>query len=210
MRRSSLFKQSIKDEKIKIAVFASGSGTNFEAIAQAVKTGEIKADLKLLICDKPEAYAIKRAEKLAVPVLKVEPKSFSSKAEFEKELLKELKNDSIDLIILAGYMRIIGHTLLDAYPERILNIHPSLLPDYPGKQGIKDAYNDGAVETGITVHLIDQGIDTGPILAQRKIKVDPEESLESLEGKIHEAEHMLYPEVIQRYIQMLQKEQVKS
>lgn len=197
-----------KEKNIKIAIFASGSGTNFEAVAQAVKQGKIKGNLELLVCDNAEAYALKRAEKLKIPAAVILPKSFISKKEFELKILEQLRAHSIDLIVLAGYMRIIGNTLLEAYPEKILNIHPSLLPDYPGKQGIKDAYNDGAIETGVTVHLVDQGIDTGPILAQERIMIEPEETLNSLEERIHRVEHKLYPVVIQQYIEKLQKEQI--
>ncbi|WP_225743076.1 phosphoribosylglycinamide formyltransferase [Marinilactibacillus sp. Marseille-P9653] len=197
-------------ENLKIAVFASGNGSNFEVIAEAIQNGSINAELSLLICDQPEAYVLKRAEAKAIPATVLQPKQYQTKKEFETVLLKHLENHEIDLIILAGYMRIIGKTLLDKYTERIINIHPSLLPEFPGKSGIEDAFTAGVSETGVTVHLVDQGVDTGPILSQQKVMVESDETLESLEEKIHKLEHLMYPNVIQTYIEKLQKEQVNS
>lgn len=196
--------------RFRMAVFASGSGTNFEAIVQAGKAGELDAEIGLLICDKPDAYVIERAKQFSIPFVMLEPKQFPDKAAYEEAILIQLNQENIDLIVLAGYMRIIGQTLLQAYPNRILNIHPSLLPLYPGRQGIADAYKDGAAETGVTVHLVDQGIDTGPILAQEKITVESSDTLETLEEKIHTLEHMMYPRVIEFYIEKLKKEQVRT
>lgn len=204
MRRSRL----TKNEKIKLAVFASGNGSNFEAVARAAKDGWIDAEIVLLICDKSKAYVLKRAERLGIPSALFQPKLFKSKKEYELALLKKLQEEKVDLIILAGYMRIIGETLLGAYPDRILNIHPSLLPKYPGRQGIKDAFEDKAAETGITVHLVDEGIDTGFILDQVTVEIESNDTLESLEQKIHAIEHELFPKVIQRYITRIQKEYV--
>lgn len=194
------------EKPIRLAVFASGSGSNFEAIVQAVKIGKVDAEVTLLVCDRPDALVLKRAETLGIPSVAFIPKSFESKAAYEQEVLDHLKAASVDLVILAGYMRIVGNTLLKAYPNKLMNIHPSLLPNYPGKQGIKDAFEDGATETGVTVHLVDEGIDTGPILAQKTIRVESDDTIESLEKKIHAVEHALFPEVIQTYIKKLQKE----
>lgn len=192
--------------RIKTAVFASGNGSNFEAIVKTVQAGKVKAEVVLLVCDRPDAYVLKRAERLGITSVSFQPKSFVTKAAYETEVLKHLRVEAIELIILAGYMRIVGKTLLEAYSERILNIHPSLLPLYPGRQGIKDAFNDGATETGVTVHIVDEGIDTGEILAQRTIAIQPVDTINSVEEKIHAMEHDLYPEVIQTYIKKLQKE----
>ncbi|MFC6464032.1 phosphoribosylglycinamide formyltransferase [Marinilactibacillus sp. GCM10026970] len=197
-------------KNLKIAIFASGNGSNFEVIAEAVQKGSIKAELSLLICDQPEAYVLKRAEIKAVPSIIIQPSDYKTKKAFETVLLKHLENHEIDLIVLAGYMRIIGKTLLEKYTERIINIHPSLLPDFPGESGIGDAFAAGVKETGVTVHLVDQGVDTGPILSQQKVMVESDETLESLGEKIHKLEHSMYPNVIQAYIEKLQKEQVNS
>ncbi|EFG49956.1 phosphoribosylglycinamide formyltransferase [Aerococcus viridans ATCC 11563 = CCUG 4311] len=202
MRRSVLSKAG----PIRLAVFASGSGSNFEALVKAIRKQTIEAEVALLVSDKPDAFALNRADTLAVPSVSFYPKQFPSKEVFEREVLDHLKEADIDLIVLAGYMRIIGQTLLEAFDNRIINIHPSLLPLYPGKQGIQDAFDAGAKETGVTVHLVDEGIDTGTILAQEKVVIDPDDTIESLEEKLHAVEHVLYPEVIQTYIKNLQKE----
>ncbi|MGI6156389.1 MAG: phosphoribosylglycinamide formyltransferase [Enterococcus lemanii] len=181
---------------MKIAVFASGNGSNFEVIAQAVAAGQIEAELTLLFCDNPKAFVLNRGEKHDVKTLCFSPKDFNNKTEYEKELTKIMLEHQIDLIVLAGYMRIIGPTLLDAFPNRIINIHPSLLPSFPGLHGIKDAYDYGVKITGITIHYIDAGVDTGPIIAQAATPILPEDTLESLEEKIHQLEHHWYPKVL--------------
>lgn len=195
-----------KEQPVRLAVFASGSGSNFEAIVRAFQTDQINAEVALLVCDRPDAFVLKRAETLGVPSVAFRPKSFDSKEAYEQEVLDHLLGASIDLVVLAGYMRIVGNTLLKAYPNKLINIHPSLLPNYPGKKGIDDAFEDGATETGVTVHIVDEGIDTGPILAQETVAIEPDDTIESLERKIHAVEHELFPKVIQTYIKKLQKE----
>jgi phosphoribosylglycinamide formyltransferase-1 len=182
----------------KIAVFASGSGSNFQALADAVKAGQLSCEIALLVCDKPGAYAIERAEKADVPSLVISPKDFASKADYEKEILQKLQMSEVELIVLAGYMRLIGETLLSAYEGRIVNIHPSLLPSFPGKDAIGQAFQAKVKITGVTVHYVDEGMDTGPIIAQEAVKMDENETRESLEAKIHGVEHQLYPNVIQK------------
>lgn len=182
----------------KIAVFASGSGSNFQAIADAVKAGQLACEIVLMVCDKPGAYCIERAEKANVPTLVLSPKDFASKADYEQEILRELSANNVELIVLAGYMRLIGETLLSAYDGRIINIHPSLLPSFPGKDAIGQAFNANVKVTGVTVHYVDEGMDTGPIIAQEAVKMDENETRESLEAKIHQVEHSLYPKVIQK------------
>lgn len=181
---------------MKIAVFASGNGSNFDAIAKAIQCGEIKADLVFLFCDQKNAYAIERAKKLGIPSVTFSPKEFESKLSYETELLHLLEEKQIDVVVLAGYMRIIGSTLLATYENRIINIHPSLLPKFPGLHGIRDAYTAGVIETGVTIHYVDSGVDTGPIIAQEKVKIDATDSLETLEEKIHKVEHQLYPRTL--------------
>ena len=128
-----------------------------------------------------------------------------NKVEYEREILKELEAKEEEMLVLAGYMRLIGPTLLNAYPNRILNIHPALLPEFPGLHGIRDAFEAGVKQTGVTVHYVDNGVDTGPILAQKRVNIEENETLASLELKIHQAEHQLYPEVIQDVIQAIKK-----
>ncbi|MDR0921531.1 MAG: phosphoribosylglycinamide formyltransferase [Lactobacillales bacterium] len=184
----------------KIAVFASGNGSNFQVIAEKVESGEIPAEICFLFCDKGNAFALERAEKLKIKTFAFSPKNFESRKQYEEAILELCRSYGVELIVLAGYMRIVGETLLTAYPNKIINIHPSLLPNFPGLHGIADAFEAGVEETGVTVHYIDNGVDTGPIIAQEKIKVEKEETLESLEEKIHAVEHVLYPRVLKEII----------
>lgn len=190
---------------MKIAVFASGNGSNFEAIAKSINQGEIEGAIVLVFSDRTEAYVLERAKSLQIPVRSFSPKQFTNKVEYEREILKELEAKEVELLVLAGYMRLIGPTLLNAYPNRILNIHPALLPEFPGLHGIRDAFEAGVKQTGVTVHYVDNGVDTGPILAQKRVNIEENETLASLELKIHQAEHQLYPEVIQDVIQAIKK-----
>lgn len=180
-----------------IAIFASGSGSNFQAIVDAITLGELKAAIPLLVCDKPGAYVIERAQKQSIPSYVFSAKDYRGKAEYEQEILKELLNKEIDLIVLAGYMRLIGDTLLQAFPKRIINVHPSLLPLFPGKDAIGQALEAGVKETGITIHFVDEGMDTGPAIAQQAISLTGNETKQEVEEKIHALEHELYPKVIQ-------------
>jgi phosphoribosylglycinamide formyltransferase 1 len=181
----------------KIAVFASGSGSNFQAILDAVKNGTLKAEISLLICDQPGAYVIERADKASVPTFVFSANSYPDKAAYEAEIVALLEKAEIDFIVLAGYMRLVGPTLLQRYEGDIVNIHPSLLPAFPGKDAIGQALTTGVTETGVTVHYVDAGMDTGKIIAQRKVEVIPGESKESLQAKIQKVEHELYPVVVQ-------------
>lgn len=184
----------------RIAIFASGSGTNFQAIVDAVKKGDIQAEVALLVCDRPQAKVIERAMREHVPIFVFNPKQYETKQQFEREILQQLQQKEIDLVVLAGYMRLIGPTLLQAHQNRIVNIHPSLLPAFPGKDAIGQAYRYGVKVTGVTVHYVDEGMDTGPIIAQRALYIDDGEPLESVERRIHEIEHVLYPQVIQQLL----------
>ena len=179
-----------------IAIFASGSGSNFEAIVKAVQAGEISAKVLLLVCDKPEAYVITRAENLGIPVLSLSPNMYGDKAMYEREILVQLQNLAVEYIVLAGYMRLIGETLLEAYPNHIVNIHPSKLPAYPGKDAIARAFHDGTQETGVTVHFVDEGMDTGEVIAQETVEIASGETRKQLEEKIHQVEHKLYVETL--------------
>lgn len=190
---------------MRLAILASGNGSNFEAIAQAVKAGDISAEIVLLFSDHRDAYVLERAKNNGIPAEAFELKEFENKKAYEAALLELLAEHQVDLIVLAGYMRIIGEGLLEAYPNRIVNIHPALLPNFPGLHGIKDAFEAKVTETGVTVHYIDSGVDTGPIIAQEAVAVDPEETLEQLEEKIHQVEHQLYPRVIAEIVKETSK-----
>ena len=180
----------------KIAIFASGTGSNFEAVTKACQEGIINAKVSLLVCDKPEALVVPKARRMNVEVFTVSPKEYENKETYEEVILAQLQKHKVELVVLAGYMRLIGKTLLEAYPDRIVNIHPSLLPEFPGMNSIRRAFESGVKETGITVHYVDSGIDTGPIIAQRVVVIDESDTLERLEEKMHQVEHQLYVEVL--------------
>ena len=186
---------------MNIAVFASGRGTNFGAIIRAVKKGKIKANLSLLVCDQPGAGAISRAKRAGIKVALVERKDFATKEDFENRIIQHLEENQIDLIVLAGYMRLVDPKLLFRYKNRILNIHPSLLPSFKGTEGIKDAFNYGVKVTGVTVHFVDEEIDHGPIILQKAVPIEENDTQESLEKKIHKIEHSLYPQAIRLYVE---------
>ncbi|MBP1043533.1 phosphoribosylglycinamide formyltransferase [Vagococcus sp. BWB3-3] len=183
---------------MKVAIFASGSGSNFEAIVQGVQRGDLALEIVLLFCDQPDAYVIERAKKLNIPVKAFSPKEFSDRGTYEAEIIRILASCEVEFIVLAGYMRLIGAGLLGAYPQKIINIHPSLLPAFPGLHGIRDAFEAGVSKTGVTIHYIDEGIDTGPIIAQEEVTILPEDDLATLEKRIHQVEHRLYVEVLKK------------
>ncbi|MDG5785937.1 phosphoribosylglycinamide formyltransferase [Evansella sp. AB-P1] len=188
---------------MNLAVFASGSGSNFESLVNAVEKGQLKADIKLLVCDKKDAYVIERAKNHGIPVFLFQPKNYPTKAAFEEEILCELQNWNVDLVVLAGYMRLIGPTLLAAFEHRIINIHPSLLPAFPGLDAIGQAFEAGVKVSGVTIHYVDAGMDTGPIIAQESVKVEESDTKEDLQRKIQQIEHDLYPTTLQRVIEQM-------
>ncbi|MEF9920192.1 MAG: phosphoribosylglycinamide formyltransferase [Erysipelotrichaceae bacterium] len=192
---------------VRIAIFASGSGTNFENIIQHINNEDIPNGLcATLICDNNKAYAIERAKRLSIPCHVVNFKDYPNKQAYESEVLKVLKECNVDLIVLAGYMRIISPLLLSAYKHRIINLHPAYLPQFPGKQSILDAYEAKVKTTGVTVHYIDEGIDTGEIIHQEKIQIDPTWSLETLEEHVHALEYKMFPKVIKKVCKLIEEE----
>ncbi|MCT3286349.1 phosphoribosylglycinamide formyltransferase [Lactiplantibacillus pentosus] len=184
----------------QIAVFASGNGTNFVALHQAIAARQLPATIALLVCDQPQAPVIAKARALQVPVLIVDFHDYANKTAAEEIILTALQARQIDAVLLAGYMRIIGSTLLTAYPHKIINLHPALLPKFPGRHGIEDAFAAGVNETGVTIHYIDAGIDTGQIIAQRTVPVKSDDTLATLATRIHDCEHQFYPDVLQTLI----------
>jgi phosphoribosylglycinamide formyltransferase-1 len=178
------------------AVFASGSGTNLQRFIDEVHSGRFPAALALVVSDRPASQAVARARQAGIPVFAFDPKAYSTKADFEREILRELCARDVSWIVLAGYMRLIGPTLLVPYRERILNVHPALLPCFPGKDAIGQALRAGVEITGVTVHLVDEGIDTGPVLAQQAVPIAPGDTEEALALRLHAVEHQLYPATV--------------
>ena len=186
---------------MNIAVFCSGNGSNFQAIADSVKSGEIKANIALMVCDNPEAFALERAKTEGIKSLLVERKNFKTKDEYEAEIIKNLEKENIELVCLAGYMRLVGLGLLQRYRSKILNIHPALLPSFKGVHGIKDALDYGVKVTGVTVHLVDDKMDHGPIILQKAVEIKDDDTEESLATRIHRIEHKLYPQAIKLFVE---------
>lgn len=180
-----------------IAIFASGSGSNFQAIIDAIQEGKLDAQVNLLVCDQPNAFVIERAKNAGIPSFVFQAKQYKSKEAYETEIIQELNKRDVEFVVLAGYMRLIGSVLLKEYQGRIVNIHPSLLPAFPGKDAIGQAIRAGVKESGVTVHFVDEGMDTGPIIAQESVSIDANDTSESLQPKIHAIEHNLYPAVLQ-------------
>lgn len=180
--------------KVRAAVFASGTGSNFESMME--QHNELGCEIVLLICDQPEAKVLEKAHTYGVSTLVFNPREYDSKEACEQELIHNLREADVSWIFLAGYMRIVGETLLHAYEGKIINIHPSLLPAFPGIDAIGQAFEAGVKTTGVTVHYIDEGIDTGPIIAQEELEVLPNDTRDTLQQRIQEIEHRLFPKVI--------------
>ena len=174
----------------KIAVFASGNGSNFQVIAE-------QFPVEFVFSDHRDAYVLERAEKLGVLSYAFELKEFESKADYEAAIVELLDEHQIDLVCLAGYMKIVGPTLLAAYEGRITNIHPAYLPEFPGAHGIEDAWNAGVDQSGVTIHWVDSGVDTGKVIKQVRIPRFEGDTLDTFETRIHETEYKLYPEVLE-------------
>jgi phosphoribosylglycinamide formyltransferase 1 len=185
---------------MNLAIFASGRGSNFSAIVKAVKQGKIKTKSVILLSDQPESLVVKRAQKAKVAVVLVRREDFASRLDFEKAIIQRLKSYKIDLIALAGFMRLLSPVFVKQYHNRIMNIHPSLLPAFKGAHAIRDAFLAKVSSTGVTIHFIDAQIDHGPIILQQEIKIGSKDTLVSLERRIHVLEHKLYPQAIQNFI----------
>jgi phosphoribosylglycinamide formyltransferase 1 len=185
---------------MSIAVFASGNGSNFQRIVECSREENWPIPVSALICDRPEAKVLERAKRLGIPAYCLIPKTFPSKERYEEEIKAILQSHQVDWIVLAGYMRLIGPTLLTPYQGRIVNIHPSLLPAFPGKDAIRRAFFHPVKVSGVTVHFVDEGLDTGPIIAQEPVKIEETDTLDTFTEKIHQVEHELYPRVIYQLI----------
>ena len=189
--------------KRRLAVFASGSGTNFEALVNACENGTINADIVLMVCDKKKAYALERAKNHKVPSFVFSAKKYESKEAYEAEIVEKIKEYKVDLILLAGYMRICGKVLLDSYEGRIINIHPALLPSFKGAHGIQDAFDYGVKVFGVTIHYVDSGMDSGKIIAQKSFDYVEGETVDEVEARIHAIEHELYPATVKKLVEEL-------
>ncbi len=187
------------DPSLRLAVLASGRGSNLQAIIDAIEQKRLQAILAVVISNKAEAPALERARKHGVPAVFLDPKAVSGREAYDAAILEQLRQHDVGLVALAGYMKIVTRVLLDAYPHRIMNIHPSLLPAFPGLSAQQQALDWGAKVSGCTVHFVEEGVDTGPIIQQAAVPVLEGDTAESLEARILQQEHRIYSEAIQLF-----------
>lgn len=187
------------DSPLRLAVLASGRGSNLQAIIDAIDEGRLQAVLALVISNKAEAQALERARKHGAPAVFLDPKATPGREAYDAVILEHLRKHEVGLVALAGYMKIVTRVLIDAYAHRIMNIHPSLLPSFPGLAAQQQALDWGAKVSGCTVHFVEEGVDTGPIIQQAAVPVLEGDTAESLEARILEQEHRIYPEAIQLF-----------
>lgn len=185
--------------KLRLGVLVSGNGSNLQSIIESIESGYLPCEIAVIVSDKPEAYALKRAEKYGIPAVVTNPAHFSSREAFDKEVAGTLIKYEVGLVILAGYMRIVTSTLISAFPMRIINIHPALLPSFPGLHVQKKALDYGVKFAGCTVHFVDEGVDTGPIITQAVVPVRDDDTEESLSARILKEEHRIYPHAIKLF-----------
>lgn len=187
--------------KLRLGILGSGKGSNFRAIADAIERGELDAEVAVVVSDFPDAGILTLAKERGYRAEYANPGKFRTKMEPENEqkLADLLKEAGVNLVVLAGYMRMVKAPLLDAFPRRMINIHPSLLPAFPGLEAWAQAVAAGATESGCTVHYVDSGMDTGEIIAQAKVPVFPDDTAETLHARIQVEEHKIYPAVVARF-----------
>ncbi len=181
---------------LNLGVLVSGRGSNLQAIIDTTEAGELPARVTVVISDKAEAYGLERARNHGIPAVHINPKDFADKTAYEAEIVRILKEHGVGLVCLAGYMRLVGSTLLAGFPERVINIHPALLPAFPGLHGQEQAFNYGVKVSGCTVHFVDVGMDTGPIILQVTVPVLEDDTADTLAARILEQEHRAYPRAI--------------
>lgn len=180
----------------RIAFLVSGSGTNMANLIRKIKAGEVPADPAVVISNKPNVKALDRARELGVPTMVIPHQDYATRELFDAALTRCIDSHKIDLIVLAGFMRVLTEGFVKKYYGKLINIHPALLPAFPGAHAIKDAWDAKVKETGVTVHFVDPGVDSGAIILQRKVPVLPADTLESLETRIHAVEYEIYPEAL--------------
>ena len=186
-------------DPLKLGVLISGSGSNLQSIIDHIEKGSLNAVIKIVISNNPNAYGLTRAKKHGLPVLIFKHENFKTREDFDLELIQALKNNNVQLVVLAGFMRILTPAFLREFPQRIINIHPALLPAFPGTHVQKQALEYGVKFAGCTVHFVDEGVDTGPIIIQSVLPVLDYDTEETLAARILKEEHRIYPQAIQFY-----------
>ena len=186
---------------INIGVLASGRGTNLQAIIEAVKEGKIEGKISIVVSDNQDAFALKRAEQNNIETQYINFKSFKNREDYDKKVVECLKEKEVELVVLAGYMRILSPYFIRTYKNKIINIHPALLPSFPGLHAQRQAVEHGVKVSGCTVHFVDEGVDLGPIILQKAVEVKDDDTEESLAERILKEEHQIYPRAIQLFSQ---------
>ena len=181
---------------IKLGVLISGSGTNLQALIDAIAAGRLDATIELVVSSRPSAYGLKRAEAAGIQTLTLSKEIYADPMVADEVIATELRRAGVDYVLMAGYMRMVHDPILASFPNRVVNIHPALLPSFKGAHAIQDAFDYGVKVTGVTVHFADDKYDCGPIIAQRALTVEEGWDVDELEAHIHEIEHELYPEVV--------------
>jgi phosphoribosylglycinamide formyltransferase-1 len=181
----------------RVAVLVSGGGTNLQAMIDARARGDLTAELAFVLSNRPGVKALERARDANIDALVLDHKTFPDRAAFDRALDVELRSRGIDVVVLAGFMRLLTPEFVSAWYGRVVNIHPSLLPEFPGAHAIRDCLAARANRTGVTIHFVDAGTDTGPIIAQGEVAVEPHDTEETLALRIHHVEHHLYPRVVE-------------
>lgn len=186
---------------MRLAVLASGNGSNLQAIIDAANREEISGSVAVVFSDKEESFALERARRHGIEALFLNPGHYSHREAYDSDVVCLLREREIELVILAGFMRLLSPHFVEQYRGRIMNIHPALLPSFPGVDGVKQALRYGVKVSGCTVHFVDEGLDTGPIILQEAVNVYDNDTEESLQERIHEVEHRLYPRAVQLFIE---------
>ncbi len=182
---------------IKLGVLISGSGTNLQALIDAIAAGKLDATIELVVSSRPSAYGLKRAEAAGIQTLTLSKEIYADPMVADEVIATELRRAGVDYVLMAGYMRMVHDPILASFPNRVVNIHPALLPSFKGAHAIQDAFDYGVKVTGVTVHFANSDYDCGPIIAQRPVEVEEGWTVDQLEARIHEVEHQLYPRVAQ-------------
>jgi phosphoribosylglycinamide formyltransferase-1 len=188
-------------DKKNLGVLISGYGSNLQVIIDKCREGELNANLAVVVSSRKDAYGLVRAEKNGIPNVFVDFNQFPSSLAFNQHILEVLRKHKVDLVVLAGYMRLVGEVILDAYPQAVINLHPALLPAFPGANGIREAFNYGVKVTGVTVHFANKTYDTGPIILQEIVPVHQDDTLDELIERIHKVEHKLLPRAIKLWLE---------
>ena len=186
-------------ELLKLGVLISGSGSNLQSIIDHIEKGILPAQIKVVVSNNPQAYGLTRAKKHGISCAVLNHQDFSSREDFDSELIRILKDAGVDLIVLAGFMRILTGSFLRAFDQKIINIHPALLPAFPGTHVQQKAIDYGVKFSGCTVHFVDEGVDTGPIIIQSVVPVYPDDTAETLAARILKEEHKIYPQAIRYF-----------